>query len=76
MEKKSKQESCDDEEERGRDEQEDTGDSDSHAQDASADEEDDGPTPLIKPVERKIGEGRDNLRQREAWFRRRSGTGR
>lgn len=28
---------------------------------------------VIRPYEGKIGESRDNLRQREGWFRRRSG---
>lgn len=34
---------------------------------------DDGLNPVIKPVDKKIGEGRDNLRRREEWFQRRSG---
>jgi len=31
------------------------------------------PPPRITPVEERIGEGRDNLRQRGEWFQRRSG---
>ena len=27
----------------------------------------------IKPVKKKIGEARDNLRRREAWYQRRTG---
>lgn len=46
----------------------------SPALDEQADEEDEL-SPKIKPVERKIGEGRDNLRRREEWFQRRTGTG-
>ena len=29
----------------------------------------------IKPVKKKIGEDRDNLRRREKWYRRRAGDG-
>ena len=29
----------------------------------------------IKPAKQKIGEGPENLREREAWFRKRSGSG-
>ena len=29
----------------------------------------------IKPVKKKIGEKRGNLRDREAWFQRRAGSG-
>jgi hypothetical protein len=69
MEKKSEKESSD-KEDHGRDEGEDTGEPESSALKEDADEED---GPVIKPVEKSIGEGRDNLRQRESWFRRRSG---
>ena len=31
-----------------------------------------GPAP-IKPVKKKIGEARDNLRRREEWYQRRAG---
>jgi hypothetical protein len=54
--------------------QDETAEHEAPAFDAEADG-DDGPNPQIKPVERKIGEGRDNLRQRAGWFRRRTGAG-
>jgi hypothetical protein len=50
-------------------------DGQSPAPDEQASEEDEGLSPDIKPVRRKIGEGRDNLRRREEWFQRRTGTG-
>ncbi|HEX8141278.1 MAG TPA: hypothetical protein VF553_01695 [Pyrinomonadaceae bacterium] len=74
MKDKSKHESHDDDEHSSDEhEEEEAGEPDSATIRGSEDEED-GPEPLIKPVERSIGEGRDNLRQREGWFRRRSGT--
>jgi hypothetical protein len=51
------------------------GEEQSSAPDEQASEEDEGLSPDIKPVQRKIGEGRDNLRRREEWFQRRTGTG-
>lgn len=63
-----------DEEDHGRDEREDdTGEHELTLPDEAATGEEDGPEPVIEPVEKSIGEGRDNLRQRESWFRRRSG---
>lgn len=35
-------------------------------------DEDDGGEARITPVREKIGEGRDNLRRRGGWFRRRT----
>jgi len=49
-------------------------DSQSPALDEQAADEDEL-SPDIEPVRRKIGEGRDNLRRREEWFQRRTGTG-
>lgn len=64
-----------DEKAHGRDEhEEDTGEHESPVRDEDAAVEEDEDGPVIKPIEKSIGEGRDNLRQREAWFRRRSGT--
>jgi len=73
MEEKYKKRSHDDEEHHGRDkhDEEDTGEHESPLLDQDAAGEED--EPVIVPVEKSIGEGRDNLRQREAWFRRRSG---
>lgn len=40
----------------------------------SAEPEEDGKAGgPIKPVDKKIGEGRDNLRRRREWYRRRTG---
>lgn len=38
----------------------------------SGDEE--GPRAVVAPVREKIGEDRDNLRQRGEWFQRRTGS--
>lgn len=48
-------------------------DSQSPASEEQASGEDES-SPDIEPVHRKIGEGRDNLRRREEWFQRRTGT--
>jgi hypothetical protein len=75
MKEKSEEESPD-EEESGSGEQEQTGKQEkqeSRALHEDDTDEEDGAEPLIKPVEKSIGEGRDNLRQREGWFRRRTG---
>ena len=42
--------------------------------DASCDkpEEEARPAPAIKPVKKKVGEDKDNLRRRGEWFRRRT----
>ncbi|HEX8772776.1 MAG TPA: hypothetical protein VF735_04165 [Pyrinomonadaceae bacterium] len=72
MEEKHKKRSHDDEEHHGRDKhEEDTGEHESPLPEEDAAGEED--EPVIVPVEKSIGEGRDNLRQRESWFRRRSG---
>jgi hypothetical protein len=39
-----------------------------------SDSKDDRPPSQIKPVKEKIGEDRDNLRQREDWYQRRTGN--
>jgi hypothetical protein len=72
MKEKLKQESADEETDDGQSTEEGDGQSPAPDEDASDDEE---LSPEIKPVERKIGEGRDNLRRREEWFQRRTGTG-
>ncbi len=38
----------------------------------SADSEEHADKDILRPVERKIGEGHNNLRQREKWFQQRT----
>jgi hypothetical protein len=72
MQEKSKQESSDEEQDDRESREE--GDTKSPVLEENAGQEEESRSKL-RPSGIKIGEGRDNLRQREAWFRKRTGAG-